>query len=228
MVKKILLVEDDADVLQANVRLLQRRDYTVLSATTVSDATIIMKKHSPDLLVLDIMLPDGSGYDVCKFFRENSHKPVIFLSAKGDAESKVTSLKCGADYFLTKPYNLDVFFAIIERLLEREQSNVLTQYFNITAGKLTVDLNTSTARLAGEKLHLTKIEFALLVCLIKNKNKIISNQNLYSAAWEGDLLDNKSTLKTHISRLRQKIDCENSDSYDIRAHYGRGYCLTTW
>ncbi len=223
----ILLVEDDVDILKANARLLQRRNYTVLTAGTVVDAIDMLKQSTPDLIALDIMLPDGSGYEVCKFFREYSDKPIIFLSAKGEAESKISGLKCGADYYLTKPYEPDVFFAVIERLLERAHSNAQKHPTVIAVGQLRIHLHTSTVTLAGKVINLTKIEFALLSYLMQNKNKIVSNQVLCDLVWNDAFPGYKSSLKAHISRIRQKINCESSISYDIRAIYGTGYSLVT-
>ncbi len=221
----ILLVEDEIEFLKVNARLLQRRGYHVLTAQNVREAMDTLAQNTPDLLILDIMLPDGSGHDICKNFRLTSDKPVIFLSAKGDTQDKIEGLKYGADYYLTKPYSFDELFAIIERLLEREEKNALKQLPILTIGALQLNIATSIVTLHGSPLALTKTELTLLSLLMQHKNEDICSEKLYKTVWNTETHTNKKVLKTHISRLRQKIDCENSDTYDIQASYGKGYRL---
>ncbi len=224
----ILLVEDEEDVLKANTRLLERRGHTVFTAQTVKSAMELLSRYIPHLLILDVMLPDGSGYDICRKFRQISDNPVVFLSAKGNTQDKVEGLKLGADYYLTKPYSFDELFAIIERLLDREQKNAQKYSIPLSVGGLELHLASSVVTLHGTPLLLTKTEYAILSMLMQSANKEICSEELYKTVWNTDVNANKNVLKTHISRLRQKIDCENSDVYDIRASYGKGYSLVVF
>ncbi len=224
----ILLVEDELEFLKVNARLLERRGYTIFMAASVQEATQVLAQHTPDLLILDIMLPDGSGYEICKNFRVHSDNPVIFLSAKDDIQDRVEGLNQGADYYLTKPFSFDELFAIIDRLLERHQKNMQKQQAPLRAGSLELYVATATVHLNGTLLLLTKTEFAILALLMQNTNKEICSEELYKTVWNTEMHANKNVLKTHISRLRQKINCENSDVYDIRASYGRGYSFVVF
>ena len=117
----ILMVEDEEQVLNTNCRMLQRRGYDVRTAQTVSEVCHQLEEQLPDLLILDIMLPDGNGLDICRHFREKTMNPVLFLTGKSDIRDKVEGLQQGGDYYLTKPYNFDEFLAVIQMLLERQK-----------------------------------------------------------------------------------------------------------
>ena len=112
----ILMVEDEEQVLNTNCRMLQRRGYEVRTAQTVSEVCHQLEEQLPDLLILDIMLPDGNGLDICRRFREKTMNPVLFLTGKSDIRDKVEGLQQGGDYYLTKPYNFDEFLAVIQIL----------------------------------------------------------------------------------------------------------------
>ena len=117
----ILMVEDEEQVLNTNCRMLRRRGYDVRTAQTAAEACHQLEEHLPDLLILDIMLPDGNGLDICRRFREKTMNPVLFLTGKSDIRDKVEGLQQGGDYYLTKPYNFDEFLAVIQMLLERQK-----------------------------------------------------------------------------------------------------------
>lgn len=117
----ILIVEDEEQVLNTNCRMLRRRGYDVRTAQTAAEACHQLEEQLPDLLILDIMLPDGNGLDICRRFREKTMNPVLFLTGKSDIRDRVEGLQQGGDYYLTKPYNFDEFLAVIQMLLERQK-----------------------------------------------------------------------------------------------------------
>ena len=117
----ILMVEDEEQVLNTNCRMLRRRGYDVRTAQTAAEACHQLEEQLPDLLILDIMLPDGNGLDICRRFREKTMNPVLFLTGKSDIRDRVEGLQQGGDYYLTKPYNFDEFLAVIQMLLERQK-----------------------------------------------------------------------------------------------------------
>ncbi len=117
----ILMVEDEEQVLNTNCRMLRRRGYDVRTAQTAAEACHQLEEYLPDLLILDIMLPDGNGLDICRHFREKTMNPVLFLTGKSDIRDKVEGLQQGGDYYLTKHYNFDEFLAVIQMLLERQK-----------------------------------------------------------------------------------------------------------
>ena len=122
----ILMVEDEEQVLNTNCRMLRRRGYEVRTAQTVSEVYHQLEEQLPDLLILDIMLPDGNGLDICRRFREKTMNPVLFLTGKSDIRDRVEGLLQGGDYYLTKPYNFDEFLAVIQMLLERQKLEIQT------------------------------------------------------------------------------------------------------
>ena len=122
----ILMVEDEEQVLNTNCRMLRRRGYDVRTAQTAAEACHQLEEQLPDLLILDIMLPDGNGLDICRRFREKTMNPVLFLTGKSDIRDRVEGLQQGGDYYLTKPYNFDEFLAVIQMLLERQKLEIRT------------------------------------------------------------------------------------------------------
>ena len=122
----ILMVEDEEQVLNTNCRMLRRRGYDVRTAQTAAEACHQLEEQLPDLLILDIMLPDGNGLDICRRFREKTMNPVLFLTGKSNIRDRVEGLQQGGDYYLTKPYNFDEFLAVIQMLLERQKLEIQT------------------------------------------------------------------------------------------------------
>ena len=143
----ILMVEDEEQVLNTNCRMLRRRGYDVHTAQTAAEAYHQLEEQLPDLLILDIMLPDGNGLDICRRFREKAMNPVLFLTGKSDIRDRVEGLQQGGDYYLTKPYNFDEFLAVIQMLLERQKrmEEKIKEKFQssrqITIGSLRLDLS---------------------------------------------------------------------------------------
>lgn len=176
----ILMVEDEEQVLNTNCRMLRRRGYDVRTAQTATEACHQLEEQLPDLLILDIMLPDGNGLDICRRFREKAMNPVLFLTGKSDIRDRVEGLQQGGDYYLTKPYNFDEFLAVIQMLLERQKrmEEKIKEKFQssrqITIGSLRLDLSDGHAYLNNADTGLTRTEFSLLRLLAENQEKIFS------------------------------------------------------
>ena len=225
---RILMVEDEKQVLDANCRMLRRRGYDVCTATSASEAYEQMEKQLPDLLILDIMLPDGNGLDICTWFRSRSLSPVLFLTGKSAVQDKVDGLRQGGDYYLTKPYSFDEFLAVIQRLLEREQAlkNTRADSRWIIVGDLRLDLEKNRAYLGSEDTGMTRTEFSLLRLLAEHPEQIFSAKELYEALWGTSADGDTGTIRRHIFNLRTKIGADETDEYDIVSVYGKGYLLT--
>ena len=221
----ILIVEDEPDVLRINARMLKRRGYDVITAGTVEESYCLLSSVAPDMLILDIMLPDGSGYDICEKFRRTSDNPVMFLTGKNEISDKVEGLGRGGDYYLTKPYSFDELIAVAERLLERHFKAIHSDF--IQKGSVTLELSKNKAFVDGKDANLTVKEFALLLLLVKNENRIFSPKELYEAVWGVPSADDTRTIRFHIGNLKKKINTENADDYDIVSVYGKGYFFTT-
>lgn len=224
----ILIVEDEPEVLKINARLLKRRGYNVLTAATAEESYRCLSENVPDMLILDVMLPDGSGYDICESFRRKSDNPVIFLTGKNEIGDKVEGLGRGGDYYLTKPCSFDELLAVTQRLLSRhlkvKKKHESLEY--ITKGALTLDISKNKAFLRGQDAELTVKEFALLLFLMKNEDKVFSQRELYEAVWGIPSVEDTRTIRFHIRNLKKKIDTENSEDYDIISVYGKGYSFT--
>ena len=220
----ILIVEDEPEVLQINVRMMKRRGYCVMAADTAKAAYRCMEKTTPDLLILDIMLPDGSGYEICEKFRLKSDNPVIFLTGKDEVHDKVEGLERGGDYYITKPYSFDELVAAAERLLARHLS---AHAQRITRGSLLLDLSQSKAFVGTMDAGLTAKEFAILLLLVKNEDKVISPEKLYEKIWGAPSADDTRTIRFHMGNLKKKIGAQNAEDYDIVSVYGKGYYFTT-
>lgn len=218
----ILIVEDEPEVLQINVRMMKRRGYCVMAADTAKAAYRCLEETTPDLLILDIMLPDGSGYEICQKFRLKSDNPVIFLTGKSEVRDKVEGLQRGGDYYITKPYTFDELVAAAERQLTRH-----THAQRIEKGSLSLDLSQSKAFVGAADAGLTAKEFAILLHLMRNEDKIISPKELYQKIWGAPSADDTRTIRFHIGNLKKKIDTQNAEDYDIVSVYGKGYYFTT-
>ena len=170
------MVEDETDVLRINARMLTHRGYTVYTAENCRQAYEKLTEPTPDLLILDIMLPDGSGYDICERFRSTSDHPVIFLTGKGETCDKVEGLGHGGDYYLTKPYDPDELLAVADRLIKRhlQTKQKHEQLTTIVKGALALDIPRTRATVNGVDAGLTVKEFALLLLLVQSEDKDVS------------------------------------------------------
>ena len=224
----ILIVEDEPDVLEINSRMLKRRGYDVITAGSAEEGRRCLASVTPDMLILDIMLPDGSGYDICELFRRTSDNPVVFLTGKTEIADKVEGLGRGGDYYLTKPYGFDELIAVTERLLRRhfDTKERYRQSDTLKKGSITLELSKNKAFVGGTDANLTAKEFAILLLLVKNENKILSPKELYETVWGMPSADDTRTIRFHIGNLKKKINTENADDYDIVSVYGKGYFFT--
>ncbi len=222
----ILLVEDEREVLRINARILQRRGYRVLTAASCREAYTILEAETPDLLILDIMLPDGDGGEICQHFRRHSDHPVIFLTGKNTISDKIDGLQMGGDYYITKPYDPDELLAIAARLLERHWQ--AQQKTRITKGNLILELPKARALVDGQDAGLTSKEFALLLALVQREDQEISPHELYETVWGAPSADDIRTVRTHIKNLRRKLGADDAEAFDIVSAYGKGYTFTTF
>lgn len=217
----VLLVEDNLSILDANSQILAHDGYTVLAASTLAGARELLKKTTPDVIVLDVMLPDGDGLDFMPELRRASSAPVLFLTAKDKAEERMAGLVAGGNDYITKPYDIREFRVRVKNFISllRETQKSTS---NITIGSLMLDTVAQIAFLNGENLWLSPKEFALLNLLAKNKNSVLSTEFLYERAWGQPMCGDTYSVKKAVSKLRAKL--ENSE-FAISTHRGSGYCL---
>ena len=216
--KKILLVEDNLKIQELNRELLEEASgYNVSLAMNLAQARASIKKRSPDLIVLDIMLPDGSGLDFLKELRSTDVKtPVLLLTALSETSDEIRGIQEGGDDYIAKPYDNGVLLVRIEALLRRASDipKALSQ------GMLKLDFVSGSAYLDGVDMMLSKKEYSLLRLFIQNENRSLSADELYEAVWGQPMGIDSQALCTTISRLRKKlIGC----GYTISSEYGSGY-----
>ncbi len=208
MRKKILVIDDDIATLKFIAANLEANDYDVLKARDGHEAIKIIEKELPDLAILDIMMPNMDGYEVCRRLREWSQIPIIMLSARCDEEDKVKSLDMGADDFLCKPFGLDEILARIRAVLRRTTNNVLLkpQKTVFVSDDLSISFAERQVRFAGKDLSLTVTEFAILQELALHSPKILTYQTLLQKIWGLEYGDERGYLYVFIRRIRRKIE----------------------
>jgi len=212
----ILLIEDNEQILRGNERMLRRRGYEVSAAATLREARDLLRASSPDAIVLDIMLPDGSGLDFLKELREERNTPVLLLTGLATPEDIIAGLTGGGDDYLAKPYDFGVLLARLEALLRRAGRLPDT----LQKGPLQLDIVSGRALLHGADLLLTRKDFALLLLFIHKENRVVSPEALYEKIWQAPLGADRQAVKSAISRLRKKLA---GSGYTISTLRGEGY-----
>ena len=227
----ILIVEDDEEIARFNARMLKRRGYDALIAHNAAEARTFARCHerTPDLFVLDIELPDGDGLSLCNELRRDNDAPVLFLTGRKKLQDKVAGLETGGDYYLTKPYVMEEFIAVVQSLLRRaEQTRIkIAEATVITRGSLTLQLPQNRALINGRDTELTPKEFAVLLFLAQNEGKKLTAEAIYEHVWGTEMNSDPNAIRLHISRLKKKLDEENSNDFSILTEYGGGYTFTT-
>jgi len=226
--KRILVVEDEPDMQSGIKDNLEFEGYEVDTASDGQEGLHKILSNTFDLVLLDVMLPHISGFDVCKKARhEYNNTPIIFLTAKGEEIDKVIGLESGGDDYLTKPFSLRELLARVKAVLRRtERQNPQQPTQSITIGKLNVDFNTYTATIDGSQVKMTSKEFEILNYLLKHKNATISRDSLLDAVWGYDFQPTARTIDNFILKLRQKIEDNPNDPQIILTIHGLGYRLT--
>lgn len=222
--KKILLVDDEIDILEMMEIVLKKEGFKkVIKTTTGKGAIEECQNNNPDIIVLDIMLPDIDGYEVCKKIRETSMVPIVFLSAKDEEIDKLLSFALGGDDYITKPFSPKEVAYRIKAILKREHfyKEKSTEWIQI--GNLRISEEKGYVQKDGETIQLTAMEFKLLVYLAKNKGIILSKSQIIEQVWGNDFEGFDNTLMVHIRHLREKIENEPANPYYIQTIKKLGY-----
>lgn len=221
---KVLLVEDD-EIIAKTIQfyLKQCEIYTVFHASNAGEALGLMK-HSPDIILMDIMLPDVSGIDLCSKLREYTYCPIIFISAIDDDDTIVKALNTGGDDYLVKPFNNKVLNArILSNLRRTSHSNEKEKDTKLEYKDFTIDAISHRIVRNDKSYSLAPIEFLILMTLVKNSNKVISGEEIYQEVWNRESFGDLRTVTVHICNLRRKIgDTEDRPRY-IKTIRGSGY-----
>lgn len=217
----ILVVEDDATVRDTLALNLRAEEYEVLTAADGEDGLRQARELEPDLVVLDVMLPELDGLTVCRVLRRESQVPIILLTARGMETDKIIGLETGADDYIVKPFSLGEFLARVRAALRRGRA--ARPENQLEAGDLRLDLIGRRAYLRDQELQLAPREFELLSTLIRNKGAVLTRDLLLASVWGENYVGDERTVDVHIRWLRQKIEQDPSDPQHIVTVRGVGY-----
>ena len=217
---RVLVCDDEQQILRALRVILRDAGFEALPASTAQEALDVAAVGRPDAAIIDLVLPDGDGVELCRQLREWSEMPVIVLSAVGDEDAKVRALAAGADDYVTKPFGPRELVARLEANLRRigpEPEETV-----ISADGLEIDLSRRSVHIGGEEVHLTPTEFELLRQLARNRGRLMTHRELLLSVWGSGYGDDTQVLRAHIANLRRKIEPPDGPRF-IRTDPGVGY-----
>ena len=221
----ILIVEDDPPIRNLISMALEAHDYRYITAANAGNAIMEATSHNPDIVLLDLGLPDLDGVDVIRKIRSWSNMPIIVISARSDDRDKIDALDAGADDYLTKPFSVDELLArlrvTLRRLNQSQPDNAEQMIF--TNGALRIDYAAGCAYLNNEELHLTPIEYKLLSLLARNCGKVLTHNYITQQVWGTSWENNVASLRVFMATLRKKLEPDPDSPPFIQTHVGIGY-----
>jgi|HubBroStandDraft_3_1064219.scaffolds.fasta_scaffold28825_3 two-component system KDP operon response regulator KdpE len=220
--QRILVVDDEPQILRALRVVLRDAGFEVVPAETAAEALDRAAVRPPHAAIVDLMLPDMDGVELTRLLREWSEMPILVLSAVGEEEQKVRALQAGADDYITKPFGSRELVARLQAALRRGGRGEAEQP-RIAVGELEIDLAARAVRLGAADVHLTPIEFDLLRVLVRNRGRLMTHRALLGEVWGPEYVDDVQTLRTHIARLRGKVEADGQGSRVIVTDPGVGY-----
>ena len=215
----ILIVDDEPNIIELVTLYLERDGFKVVGVGTGKDALTRFESNNPDLIILDLMLPDIDGFEICRQIRAKSNIPILMLTARKEDVDKIVGLELGADDYLTKPFNPRELVARIKAILRRRQGETRPGA-SISLGKLSIDIARHEVKNNGVPVPLRTKEFALLVALAQNQGIVLSREKLLEMVWGYDYYGETRTVDVHINHLRDKIAGSGTDIETLR---GTGY-----
>lgn len=218
---KILVIDDEVHILRALRALLSMKRYTVLQASSGAEGLAQAIEHAPDMVILDLEMPEMHGFDVCRELRQWYTGPILVLSVISNETDKITALDLGADDYIIKPYRGGELLARIRALLRRTAP--VTRQPVITVGTLAVDIAHRRVTVGDQSLHLTPIEYQILSLLISNLDCVVTTRMLVSHVWGDGWDGDAQTLRVHMKNLRHKLTEHGSDASCIQTEQGIGF-----
>jgi two-component system, OmpR family, KDP operon response regulator KdpE len=225
MSQRILIVDDEPSILAAMAPLLRARGYEVITATTGHAAIDAVDRHAPQLVVLDLGLPDLAGVDVCRQIREGRTTPILILSARGAEADKVAALDAGADDYVTKPFSTEELLARVRAALRRSEPGAVTTG-QISRGNLTIDIDRHRVIRGDEEVRLTPKEFELLLFLMQHSGRVLTHRTILRAIWGPNAVDQPEHLRVLVASLRKKLELDPTTPRYIFTEPWVGYRFT--
>jgi DNA-binding response OmpR family regulator len=227
----ILTADDDPQLLRLVSRSLEFEDFQVLTATDGEDALTIIETQTPDLVLLDVMMPKIDGFTVCQKVREFSSVPIIIITARGRDHDKVKGLNLGADDYLTKPFNIEELVARVRAVLRRTQfiphEQAHPTHTATTLGTITIDYSQRLVTADGKEVVLTPTEYRVLAYLMQNAGRVITQDLLLEHVWGQEYIGESHMLQVNVNRLRRKIEPDPTHPRYILTKVGIGYQFAT-
>ena len=223
----ILLIDDESQILRALKTILAANRFRIISAINGEQGLALAAAQSPDLVILDLTLPDMDGIQVCEQIREWSAVPIIVLSVRDSEKDKVAALDKGADDYLTKPFGIEELLARIRVALRHSQLSLGNKETIITAGPISIDLAKHLVTLNGEEVKLTATEFKLLAYLAAHSDRVLTHQTIMLHVWGMEEADHIEYLRVYIGLLRKKIESNADDPKILITDPGIGYRFKT-
>ncbi|MBQ2054219.1 MAG: response regulator transcription factor [Eubacterium sp.] len=226
-----LIVDDEVELAKMTAEYFQMFDISTEYVDSAASCYDFLEENDVDLILLDINLGDGSGFEVCKKVREQYQLPILFISARQSDDDVLIALSIGGDDYIKKPYSLSVLLAKVkinlkkvEQLKELSKANESVADLDDSSDVLRIDEATMSVILRGERISLKAKEFALLKCLYEHKNTIVTKDTLFDEVW-GDSFYSDGTLNVHIRKLREKLEKDSNNPEFIKTIWGTGYIL---
>ncbi|SET64788.1 DNA-binding response regulator, OmpR family, contains REC and winged-helix (wHTH) domain [Oceanobacillus limi] len=222
----ILIIEDDQDINQLLCNIVRKNGYTPKPAYSGTEAEIYLEKDTWDMVLLDLMLPGLTGEEILKKITKDSTIPVIIISAKLETQTKIDTLRAGADDYITKPFDIEEVSARIESCLRRYRQMVHTPIIHKLQHKdIVMDTDAKKVSVSDKEIKLTAIEYEILLLLMSSPKKVFTKANLFESIWNEEFYGDDNTINVHLSNLRNKLSKANPDESYIETLWGMGYRL---
>lgn len=221
-IKKIVVIDDEEQIRRALKSILASRQYDVVEAATGGEGYDLAIDTSPDLIILDLSLPDMSGLEVCEALRTWYTAPILILSVRGGDADKIAALDMGADDYITKPFSAGELLARVRALLRRASQQIVPEPI-INVGNLEIDIPRRILKRGGQEIALTRTEFDMLSYLAQNMDRVVTSRMLLEHVWGPEYASDTQTLRVHVSNLRKKIEPHPAVPRHILTEPGIGY-----
>lgn len=222
MNSKILIVDDESNIVELIRLYLEKEGFFTVSAKNGTEALAKFRSENPDLIILDIMIPEPDGWQVCREIRRNSNVPIIMLTAKSETFDKVLGLELGADDYLTKPFEAKELVARVKAVLRRTETKEGEQKKVITFENLSINIDNYELEINGKLVDVPPKELELLYFLASNPNRVYTREQLLEEVWGFDYFGDSRTVDVHIKRLREKLESVEGN-WHLKTVWGVGY-----
>lgn len=220
---KVLVVDDDAHIVELIKLYLEKEGFAVITAANGKIAIEKFKSENPDIIILDVMMPETDGWDVCREIRKSSDTPIIMLTAKGETFDKVLGLELGADDYMVKPFETKELIARVKAVLRRSEAKTNDSKDEISFTNLSINISNYELQINGKIMEIPPKELELLYFLASHPNRVFTREQLLEEVWGFDYFGDSRTVDVHIKRLREKLELVENADWQLKTVWGVGY-----